>query len=97
MCRHSSGHRVNGVGNIGPALFERVGQIADLVLSLGQSHAVARNDDHVFGLRQKRPDIRSADRGGRGRLGPGGSQSGQQALHGVIGVAKEQRGFQGNP
>ena len=80
---------MDGVGNRSSALLESVGQPADLVLSLGQGHAVTRNDDHVFGLRQKRPDICPA--GGGGSRGVGGGQRCQQTLHRVIGVAKEQR------
>ena len=46
---HASGHGMDGVVDRGAPFFQGVGQLLDLVLGLGQGHAVTGHDDHVLG------------------------------------------------
>ena len=65
---HASGHGMDGVVDRGATGFQSVSQLLDLVLGLGQGHAVAGHDDHVLGRGQQLGDFRILLRGGLGRL-----------------------------
>ncbi len=88
---HASGHGMNGVINPGPSGLQRVGQLLDLVLGLGQSHAVTGHDDHPLGGGQQPGHVRillrrglrglyGLRRLGRGRLGRRAARTGHRGL-----------------
>ena len=52
MARHPSGDRMDRVLHVDAARLEELGQLADLVLGLGDGQAVAGDDDHVLGVGQ---------------------------------------------
>jgi hypothetical protein len=48
--RHSPGNRVNGESHIDAAFGQKIEQLFDAVLGLGNGHAVAGDDDDQVGL-----------------------------------------------
>ena len=61
---HAARHGMDGVIDLGASGFQGVGQLLDLVLGLGQGHAVAGHDDHVLGSGQQLGDFSVLLRGG---------------------------------
>ena len=92
---HAARHGMNGVIDLGASGFQGVGQLFDLVLGLGQGHAVAGHDDHVLGRGQQLGDFSVLLRGGlsglrglgglgRGRFGGGCRPDAGFAGHGGL-------------
>ena len=80
---HAARHGMDGVIDRGASGFQGVGQLLDLVLGLGQGHAVAGHDDHILGRGQQLGDfsvllsggLRGLGSLGRGRFGGGSRRS----------------------
>ena len=92
---HAARHGMNGVIDLGASGFQGVGQLFDLVLGLGQGHAVAGHNDHVLGRGQQAGGLGGGIRnarfgrsGGRGSGSLSGSVTGQRA-HGLGRVAQQ--------
>ena len=101
---HPAGNRVNGVIHLGPVGLQRVRQLLDLMLGLGQGHAVAGHDDHPFGPAQEPGEFgifissrglcRRGGRGCRPRRGRGRDRSGRSGGVGRrAGLFAAYRGF----
>ena len=101
---HAARHRMDAVAHRSALAFQKVSKLLHLVLGLGQSHTVARHNDHLFGALHQPGNVGFAVFCLRGRgdsLGSGGlgrnhrgfaKQDGQQlSVHGLAHDARQQK------